>query len=196
MQDDKILLWFAKNVLFSHSKLIPIPIGLQNRYVRRGNHSVITKFIKNANNYKKKNLCYVNFNINTNVKERVKAFKHFKDKSYCRVCGKTPYEKNFINTIESEFTICPPGNGFDCHRQWEGLYLGAFPIVLSTENDSIFDDLPVVLVKDWNEVNERFLREKRKELSQKTYKYEKLYIQYWLDFIDEHRKNACLDQAI
>ena len=62
--------------------------------------------------------------------------------------------------------------------------VGTMPIMLSTPIDSLFYDLPVVIVKSYKEVNKEFLEEKYKEiLNKKNYNFEKLYRKYWIDEI-------------
>ena len=34
----------------------------------------------------------------------------------------------YLNLKKSKFCICPEGNGPDCHRLWESLYLDVIPI--------------------------------------------------------------------
>jgi hypothetical protein len=50
------------------------------------------------------------------------------------------------------FVLSAAGNGLDCHRTWELLYLGCIVITRTSPLDPLFDGLPVVLVEDWNEV--------------------------------------------
>jgi hypothetical protein len=50
------------------------------------------------------------------------------------------------------FSISPHGNGLDCHRTWEDLVLGCIVIVKTSSLDSLYEGLPVVVVKDWSEV--------------------------------------------
>jgi hypothetical protein len=51
----------------------------------------------------------------------------------------------------SLFVPSPAGNGYDCHRTWEALYLGAIPVILKSEfcGDSTW---PVLLVDEWNDL--------------------------------------------
>jgi hypothetical protein len=51
------------------------------------------------------------------------------------------------------FSISPHGNGLDCHRTWEDLALGCIVIVKTSPLDCLYEDLPVVIVKDWSEVS-------------------------------------------
>lgn len=53
------------------------------------------------------------------------------------------------------FILSAKGNGIDCHRTWEALYLGAIVITLSSSIDPLFESLPVVVVESWEEVRER-----------------------------------------
>lgn len=47
------------------------------------------------------------------------------------------------------FVPSPAGNGLDCHRTWEAMYLGAVPVVL--EKDFCGDvSWPVLVVPSWD----------------------------------------------
>eukprot|EP01013_Petalomonas_cantuscygni_P009829 TRINITY_DN2274_c0_g1_i1.p1 TRINITY_DN2274_c0_g1~~TRINITY_DN2274_c0_g1_i1.p1 ORF type:complete len:483 (-),score=78.88 TRINITY_DN2274_c0_g1_i1:23-1471(-) len=50
------------------------------------------------------------------------------------------------------FGVSPRGNGLDCHRTWEMIYMGMVPIVKSSSIDVLFDGLPVLIVKEWRDV--------------------------------------------
>ncbi len=50
------------------------------------------------------------------------------------------------------FSISPHGNGYDCHRTWEDLALGCIVIVKTSPLDSLYEGLPVIIVKDWSEI--------------------------------------------
>jgi hypothetical protein len=53
---------------------------------------------------------------------------------------------------EYPFVLSAAGNGLDCHRTWELLYLGAIVITKTSSLNRLFNGLPVVVVEDWNEV--------------------------------------------
>ncbi len=71
------------------------------------------------------------------------------------------------------------GNGLDCHRTWEALYLGAIPAVKSSDLDPIYEGLPVLIVEDWSDLTEEYLEKKYEEMSQGEYNLEKLDASYW-----------------
>ena len=66
------------------------------------------------------------------------------------------------------FGASPHGNGLDCHRTWEMLYLGMIPVVKTSSLDVLYRELPVVILEDWEDVCQlnltKLLREMRKKL--------------------------------
>ena len=50
------------------------------------------------------------------------------------------------------FEISPPGNGLDCHRHWENIYLGTIPIVFSSPKDDFHRRFPMVIIEDLDEI--------------------------------------------
>jgi hypothetical protein len=85
--------------------------------------------------------------------------------------------------------LSPRGNGIDCHRTWEALYLDAIPIVWHSTLDSLYTNLPVLIINDWSEINEQFLRNKLYEIALKkvqqppVYQYDKLRSAFWHQMI-------------
>lgn len=63
------------------------------------------------------------------------------------------------------FVLSPEGNGVDCYRTWEALYLGAIPIVMSSPVTSSFADLPILFTENYSELSEAYLERCWRELS-------------------------------
>lgn len=80
------------------------------------------------------------------------------------------------------FVVCPTGNGIDCHRIWEALYLGVVPIVRRCRALEWFKDMPIMFVDDWTEVTPpnlaAFARVARHERST-----DRLFIAWWENHI-------------
>lgn len=187
LDDKKLLVWFAQNVDFEHSKLVHIPIGLENKHWGRNYDGIIANIPKQLN---KTILLYMNFNIANNVAERLPVYNFFKDKPFCTVEERKTNEEYLINISNSKFVISPLGNGLDCHRTWEALYLGCFPVVKTSSLDNMYKDLPVVIVNDWREVTQEFLESKYLQMKNQKYNLEKLYFKYWLELIDSYQKKC------
>jgi hypothetical protein len=87
---------------------------------------------------------------------------------------------------EYAFSVCPPGNGLDTLRAWEDLILGCIVIVKTSPMDRLFEGLPVVIIKDWSEINEqnfsKWLEQYGDALENPSYR-EKLTLTYWMEKI-------------
>jgi len=191
LDDEKLVAWFAQNVDgYVHKKLHPIPIGIANKMWPHGNEELIKKYMKG--NFKREYFLYNNFKECTYF-ERIYVNELFKDLPYCHSSGLKDYENYLKDVASSFFILTPRGNGVDTHRIWEAFYLGSVAIVKTSSLDTLYADLPVIIVKDWKEVNEEFLKAKFLEMENKHFLYEKLDIKYWHKLIDSY-KSLCVEK--
>ena len=188
LKDTKIIAWFAQNVEnYSHPKLHPIPIGLANKYWSHGNINLINEMLQILPNFKKDILLYMNFLVATHINERSIVANMFKDEPYCVLESPKEYGAYLRDLASSKFVLSPRGNGLDCHRTWESLLMGAIPIVKTSSLDPLYEELPVLIVRDWNEINYEFLLKKYEEINSKNYNFKKVYFEYWLKFIESYK---------
>ena len=191
LEDDKIFAWFGQNAnIVNHPKFIPIPIGLENAHYNRKYKEIIMNFQKQGLDKRVRNiLLYANVNVFTNVKVRQPVADLFSKKRFCHYQRQRVPVKDFLTqVVSSKFVVSPHGNGLDCHRTWEALYLGSFPVVKRSTLDPLYKDLPVVIVDDWHEVTEDFLNKKYEKMKNTQYNLEKLTFNYWTDLILEYQK--------
>jgi hypothetical protein len=66
--------------------------------------------------------------------------------------GPIPRSEMWRKRGEFAFVLSPPGNGLDCHRTWEALALGHIVLVPSSSLNSLYTDLPVVILNRWDEI--------------------------------------------
>lgn len=135
-----------------------IPIGLENRKLHtNGVPRDFRKLIKRGipSSLERKNQMLVSFSITTNPTERTRAIESLRNVSEIEIVnfqGKVrEYQEELL---KSRFVLSPPGNGIDCHRTWEALYLGAIPIVKRKFWPFAHLDLPVVILDDWDDISE------------------------------------------
>ena len=64
--------------------------------------------------------------------------------------------------------------------------VGTIPIVISTPIDGLYDNLPVLIVDDWNIITPDFLNEQYTITRSKTYDFSKLYAPFWKKYIQEN----------
>lgn len=164
LNDDRIDRCFAQNADLIHKKLIPVPIGIAHHLYNNA-HGNIQNFNKvQSENNIKDNLIYANFSVNTNAKERCDCLLHTKMKLVDQE-GNGWHEKSDVlewyqpkshesylrDLSKSYYCLSPRGNGIDCHRTWESLYMRCIPIVtrnLVTESHSY---LPIIILDSWED---------------------------------------------
>lgn len=180
LEGNKIKKWYCQNRETSHPKLFSIPIGLANSQWPHGNQNLITE-IRNKNN-SKEFLVYKNFDINTNSHER-NICNNITCNNGIPLASSKPIAEYWEYMSKSVFVISPPGNGIDCHRIWEALYLRCVPIVKEHEAFSQFKHLPILFVKTWEEVTIDFLKNKTKEFLHNNFTIPELEIEFWRKII-------------
>lgn len=184
LNDPKIIKWFAANGWgYKHPKLIPIPRGMPNRFLPFGDLDTILRVHPLRENRDRPILAYLNFRPYTHPNERNHVYDVFQEYSWAVSPGKKTSEEYLIDLSQSKFVISPRGAGLDCYRTWEALTMGAIPVVKTSDLDPMFDELPVLIIQNWEEVTEEFLLQKYEEFQKKTFKLDKIYGAWWIDFI-------------
>lgn len=191
LNDTKLIAWFSQNVEgITHPKLFPIPIGLENRYCPNGeDFSTLGAMIQEYKNDKRERLLYMNFTPRARS-DRDYVFNIFQNQPYCKISSYVSYIEYLRHLGSSKFVLSPRGNGLDCLRTWESLYMGSIPIVKKSFCDEMYDDLPVLLIDSWNEISEEFLLRTFNEMKHKDYNFYKLDINYWLEFINTAKNSG------
>jgi hypothetical protein len=137
----------------------------------------------------KSDLAYMNFNPGTNT-QRQTIFNQLNNKSFItqKMVGNGGDYNTYIEDLKShKYVISPPGNGIDCHRNWEAIYLGCIPIVLDSYfNRNIYEKLPVLIVKDYD-LNEKELLDSYDKIKNQNQKIDIINKKYWENIINENR---------
>jgi hypothetical protein len=134
---------------------------------------------------------YINFQFNLNGNgcfERLLAFNSIpKDVRNIERRRVNRYETWGAYT-QNVFVASPRGNGLDTIRTWEALMLGCIVIVRRLPDapviEELYADLPVVIVDRWSDITRDFLTQILSEYSRRTFNYEKLTMQYWINRIE------------
>lgn len=196
VEDPKIIAWFGQvnrdAVLFK--KFTIIPLGIFRDDALFDNRKAINTLFTDLRNVQKNKLLYMNFTIHQGRHDgRGDIYNLFKNKSFCTARKPifNPMPAAFIQcmqeTAQHKFVVSPWGDMLDCYRHWESLLVGSIPIVQASSLTPIFEDLPVVIVDDYKEVTEEFLNTKYNAMKNKHYNFRKLYMQYWVDKINNAR---------
>lgn len=199
LNDSRLLAWFCQNATLKHPKVQCIPIGMDYHTLSVNScHSwgpqqtpeqqerILTLLAKRVEGKSRKLKAYSNFHFSMNTKlaqDRRDAIAQVpKDLVFYEPTACKRFE-SWLHQIEYQFVISPHGGGLDCHRTWEALALGCYPVVKSSPIDSMFEDLPVLVVKEWKDVTERLLEEFAERQKDKWSAMSKLTLQYWMERI-------------
>jgi hypothetical protein len=150
LDNNNLIKWYGQNVMTHHPKLKSIPIGIANEKWEHGNETIFYEVMSQEN--KKEQLMYVNFDVNTNIQERNYCLSNL-NKFNLKMSERVPFKKYLEDVSKSYFVISPNGNGIDCHKIWESLYLKTIPIVTQSINIDFYKHLPILIIKDWGDFN-------------------------------------------
>lgn len=148
-------LWrlFGQNVLAEDPRLVPLPIGLENKWLHCNGIVGDYRRLRRGRAEKRARILTA-FTIGTNETIRRPIIDQLSKSRFADRVSRMnarAYRKLAINYM---FIASPPGNGADCHRTWEAMYLRSIPIVLrSTMTESFAAlGLPLCLVNSFDEV--------------------------------------------
>tara|TARA_R100000008_G_scaffold84500_1_gene72044 strand:- start:3923 stop:4744 length:822 start_codon:yes stop_codon:yes gene_type:complete len=177
LDNRKVTSWHAQNANILHYKLNSIPLGVANKRWAHGNIDIIEEVSTSDEN--KENLAYMNFDISTNSNTRSEVHNLFSDQSYVYCAPKKSFGEYLKDLKSSKFCISPQGRGVDCHRIWESILMRTIPIVKDCQNISFYRDMPILIIDDWAQIDEKFLEE---EYENKINKWDdsKLFMDHWI----------------
>lgn len=166
--------WYGQNMDNMSNKTIGIPIGLENKIWKRVNFTILQSFSTQP----KTKLMYLNFSFHTNP-QRKNIMQYFLNNGFTKN-ESLPWNQYIEDLSHYKFAISPFGNGADCHRTWECLYLNVIPIVIYNNSMKHFTDLPILFVRYLDEINPVFLEKTYdKYFKNKKFQMDKLDMSYW-----------------
>jgi len=206
INDKRIIHWFCQNMTFEHNKITKIPIGLDYHTLTQrplwgpisscqDQEKMLTMIKDKSVPFYNRNIkCYANFQFSMNTKlgyDRKDAYQKIDKKLVY-------YEENKVSRLitwnkqkDYAFVICPHGGGLDCHRNWEALSLGCIPIVKTSKIDKLYDNLPVLIVSDWNIIDNNLLNntinDYKKKFENNEFNMEKIKLNYWTNVINSYK---------
>lgn len=153
-----VKIWFAQNVAIDHPKIKPIPIGIADAGYAHGDIQILNKIRSEEN--PKQNQFYANYSLSTNQAERQKCLDltgvpmaPLVNGGYKGFAGgyiqPTNFEGYLRDMSKAYFCLSPRGNGIDCHRTWESLYVQTIPVVTKSAVVNEHSDYPIIILDDW-----------------------------------------------
>jgi hypothetical protein len=197
INNSNLIKWCSQNNVIQHyPTIIQIPLGLDYHAVYNDpnkwkniadgvtpveQEKYLIDVINNAKPfYERINKIYVNFDINADrFEQRKDCLKKISPSLLSMYQQKLKRTQTWINTTKYAFVLSPYGQGMDCHRTWEALILGSIPILKSKDFVKMFEDLPVLFVEDWSQINQKLLDDTIEKFKTINFNYDKLTMEYW-----------------
>ena len=176
--------WFLVNSMTYDKRIQGIPLG-----VGKDASEEISKTKKYAGN-EKQNWLYINWqNYTVERHDLLQAFKS--NKTHWMTIVEEPKEfSEFLDELaQHAFVVCPAGNGVDCYRTLEAIYVGCIPIVLNSPTTQYLRDLPILIIDNWNQINYNFLQDQYEKFQNMEYDLSRAKLSYWKEQIDEFKRH-------
>ena len=139
---------FTQNVNVLDSRVEFLPIGIANHFWKWGDAEKVIDVI--LEDIEKVDLVYAHFTERDN---RVDCYDNVKRQGIPIV--KSMEYKDYLRKLKTyKYCVSPEGNGIDCYRTWEALYMKTIPIckrsILVEEFAKTF---PIYIVDDWKDLS-------------------------------------------
>jgi hypothetical protein len=198
INNPRMIHWFSQNCVSTHDKLTKIPIGLDYHTISTNKipywgpqmtpleqEKELIELRKQMKPFFERQItAYSNFHFQIHTRygdDRVDAIKSIPTTLMYYEPLQTTRTNSWKTQLQHAFVVSPHGGGYDCHRTWEALLLGCIPIMRTSPIDALFEDLPVLIVKEWKHVTEELLKETILSYQEKmhTFNFDKLLLSYW-----------------
>ena len=139
---------YSQNVNVVDSRVEFLPIGIANHFWKWGKSQIVDEVIQEE--IDKTDFVYAWFQERDN---RVDCYDNVRREGIPIV--KSMEYKDYLRKLKTyKYCISPEGNGIDCYRTWEALYMKTIPIckrsILVEEFAKTF---PIYIVDDWKYLN-------------------------------------------
>jgi hypothetical protein len=176
---------FAQNLSEKIEKFETLPIGLENAW-RLDHGKPFTFKIQRLFRFSKRFKIMWTFSP-TNINERTQAAMALSRLELADEFSRISKSKHRFALSKYAFVASPPGNGLDCHRTWEAMYLRCIPIVKRSFMTDEYEKngLPIWVVDSYDELSqydEETLKSKYLELAPR-FNSDLLWFNYWRELI-------------
>lgn len=188
-----LVAWFAQNAGMAAKTIVRMPIGLDFHSAWNNRKAYGAGPLMPANQERDlfqilgdspllearepRGYCDWHFHLGRGDRKAAQAHLTSDVAHYC--ASRLPRRETWAEQSRFRFVFSPLGAGWDCHRTWEALALGAIPVISASPITPLFADLPVVVIEDWRAVTPSFLEEAFAKLHDKTYDFSPMFRAHW-----------------
>ena len=139
---------YSQNVNVVDSRVEFLPIGIANHFWKWGKSQIVDEVIQEE--IDKTDFVYAWFQERDN---RVDCYDNVRREGIPIV--KSMEYKDYLRKLKTyKYCISPEGNGIDCYRTWESLYMKTIPLCKrSILVEHFAKTFPIYIVDDWKDLN-------------------------------------------
>lgn len=180
---------FAQNQVETLPNVEPLPIGLENRWHAKHNPSNRAFTRRHLLQIERKSRIMWTFKVSTNRRSRTKAAAALRATPTADHFNRVSPRKHRKTLRQYAFVASPEGNGLDCHRTWEVMYLNCIPIVQKRFMTEHFRSLglPIWVIDSYEDLgsfSEHDLEQKRENILKQSTR-DGLFMDFWYQRIVE-----------
>ena len=144
---------YTQNMNVKHPQVEPLPIGIANSCWDWGDSKIMDEVINEGFSDTNPLFIYANFTKGDGVRyERRKDCYDILSENGIIMQESTDYKSYLQDLKKFKFCLSPEGNGIDCYRTWEALYMRTIPICKrSVMVEEFAKTFPIYIVDDWKE---------------------------------------------
>ncbi len=165
LKPPSIIHWFAINCQVSHPDITAIPIGVNTI---QGASKMLEHVREEPVALATDHRIFSRFNVNKETGERHKAHDNANSEVQLIIKHQIGADEFYTHINNHEFTLSPSGNGADCLRTWETLYLGRIPIVTDCPELRHFGDMPIAFAPKNYQFTNEWLDEQAQHMKSKS----------------------------
>ena len=150
---------YTQNMNVNHPQVEPLPIGMANSCWDWGDSKIMDEVINEG--YIDSNPYFIYANFTTGSYRRHKDGVRYERRKDCYdmlsengiiMQESTDYKSYLQELKKHKFCLSPEGNGIDCYRTWEALYMRTIPICKrSVMVEEFAKTFPIYIVDDWKD---------------------------------------------
>ena len=144
---------YTQNMNVKHTQVEPLPIGMANSCWDWGDSKIMDEVINEGYIDSNPFFIYANFNKGDGLRyERRKDCYDILSENGIIMQESTDYKSYLQELKKHKFCLSPEGNGIDCYRTWEALYMRTIPICKrSVMVEEFAKTFPIYIVDDWKD---------------------------------------------
>lgn len=184
---ENIVHWFMTNSAISPSsepRISVIPFG-----VAANATDDIMEIADETQNYEKLPKTYINWVNYTLERLDVKEYYRLLGANDVTIVDDAKPYKSYLRDLAMHATVLSPkGNGIDCYRMLETMYMGSMPVVELSQTTAEFADLPLLIVKTMYGLRAKELFSLYNHVKSQNRSLDKIKLSYWKGRFEEARK--------